>query len=160
MSPEPSEKRIQSQQSAALAADARAMSFSATSLAAAAILGGLSENALSPTAMLIGSGLLVAAATVAGYSARPKPFYFPGAKASDLSDDIVNDVSLTDVLAELGTHNDTNSKINDETLRSNSSFMRLAFFVAILGLIVSIAPQLANTKQNTADNSKIAELTE
>ena len=148
-----SASRLNSQQTAALAADARAMSFAATMVAAAAILAGLSKDANNPIAMLIGSLVLILAAAVAGYSARPIKFYMPGARFSDLSEDISSAASLDNVLSELGGHNDANSDENDKKLANNSKLMKLAFVFAIIGVLVATVPQifLSNEKPTAAE---------
>ena len=136
-----SEKRLASQLSAGLAADARAMGFAAIMIAAASILAGLAKDSANPLAMLIGSVILLASAGLAGIAARPLKFYMPGAKFSDLSEDIETDAKFIDVLTELGEYNDQNSVENDAVLNGNARGLRVAFFVSMIGVAAAAVPQ-------------------
>lgn len=150
-----SEKRLASQLTAALAADARAMSFAATMVAAAAILAGLSKESSAPTAMLIGALLVLLSAAIAAVAAKPTKFYMPGAKYSDLEDDIKAGASYADTINEIGNHNDLNSKENDTVLGSNAERLRWAFYSALIGALVAVVPQFGNSS-DLPGNGKVA----
>ncbi len=137
-----SEKRLNSQMGAALAADARAMSFSAIMVAAAAILAGLAEDSSSPLYMLAGAILLLVSAALAGYSARPVSFYMPGAKYSDVLHGINDNTELEAVVDEIGGFNDENSDHNDKVMKRNSSVMRMSFVISLVGVSLATLPQL------------------
>lgn len=147
-----SEKRLASQLTAALAADARAMSFAATMVAAAAILAGLSKESAAPTAMLLGAILVLLSAAIAAVAAKPTKFYMPGAKYSDLEEDIKVGATYTDTINEIGSHNDLNSRENDKILGNNADRLRWAFYSALLGALVAVVPQF-----DTSDAENVAQ---
>ncbi len=138
-----SEKRLSSQLTTALAADARAMSFAATMVTTAAVLAGFSAHVAQPTAMLIGALLLLLSAATAGFSARPVPFYMPGAEMADFDDDLAGNASYDAVIRQLGKFNDETSASNDRILRGNAVLMRAAFALALLGVTLAAVPQVA-----------------
>ena len=137
-----SERRLEDQTNAAQAADQRAMSVAGLTLAAAAILCGLSPSATVPIALLLGGVILVIAAGLAWYSARPVDFYMPGALYGSFDRDIAADRPAMDVIEEMGRHNDTSSVKNGGILTRNSRYMNAAFWVAFIGLLIAIAPQV------------------
>ncbi|UWQ95477.1 hypothetical protein K3728_17680 [Rhodobacteraceae bacterium M385] len=137
-----SEKRLQVQLTAALAADARAMAFAGICLAAAAVLGGLAKDAANPILLLSGAFLLGLAAFVAGFSARPIDFHMPGAKFSDLEDDFANDEDYYLVIKQLGGFADRRSVQNDQKLSLNSRLFHFALILAVIGVGVAVVPQL------------------
>lgn len=155
---ESAEKRIESQLSAALAADARALGFSGISLAAAAILTGLAANSANATSMLGGAVLLVAASCISGWAARPVGFYMPGARFDDFEDDLVANTKLEHVKTELGAHFDTSEKDNECVLAKNANLVRVAFFVAAFGLLFAVAPQFASKMGRLPDASPTTEV--
>lgn len=136
-----SEVRLASQQTSALASDARAMAFAGLVLAAAAILCGLAKDAYAPMALLIGSGLLVVAAALAGYSARPVDFYMPGANFDDLQEDIEQGVEYLKVIAELGRFNDKHTATNHRMMEANARCMKWAFLTSLFAILVASVPQ-------------------
>ena len=137
-----SEKRLEVQLTAALAADARAMAFAGICLAAAAVLGGLAKDATSPILLLIGAFLLGVAAFLAGFSARPIYFHMPGAKFSDLQEDIRDNVEFEKVIQQLGGFADSHSAQNDTKLNQNSKLFHFALVTAVIGVAVAVIPQL------------------
>ena len=137
-----SEKRLEVQLTAALAADARAMAFAGICLAAAAVLGGLAKDATSPILLLIGAFLLGVAAFLAGFSARPIDFHMPGAKFSDLEEDIRDNVEFEKVIQQLGGFADSHSVKNDAKLNQNSKLFHFALVTAVIGVAVAVIPQL------------------
>ncbi|NVO56032.1 hypothetical protein HW561_09555 [Rhodobacteraceae bacterium B1Z28] len=137
-----SERRLESQFTSALAADGRAMGFAGLSVAAAAVLCGLATDAHAPIALIVGAVFLVIAAGLSAYSARPVDFYSPGAQFNDLGDDMEKNIDYSAVLKELGDFNDKHSLANDKLLAGNSRFLKTAIFCALLGLTISIVPQI------------------
>jgi hypothetical protein len=97
--------------------------------------------------MLIGAGFLAFSAAIAGYAARPIIFFMPGARSEVLKTDIKDDLDYYASLLELAGHNDTNSKANDTNLKHNGSAMRVAFVVAIFGVLVAVAPEVHNAHE-------------
>lgn len=71
----------------------------------------------------------------------------PGAKFSDLLEDIQKEREKSEVLLELGRFNDQNSQANDRVMRANSRTMRLAFLVALIGILIATAPQIASLEE-------------
>jgi hypothetical protein len=149
-----SELRLTSQQASALAADARAMAFAGLALATAAILCGLAKEAYVPLALLLGSGFLVVAAALAGYSARPLDFYMPGAEFNDLNEDIEQGVEFNLVISQLGQFNDKHTKTNHDVMSKNAKFLQAALAVSLLGILVAILPQLREWPASSAINLK------
>lgn len=137
-----SEKRLEAQQASAMAADTRAMAFAGICLAAAAVLGGLAKDASSPILLLIGAFLLGVGAFLSGYSARPIDFYMPGAKFSDLQEDIDNNVDFHTVIKQMGGFADDHSEANDKELASNAKIFQWALWIAVAGIAVAVLPQL------------------
>ncbi|MEM7721624.1 MAG: hypothetical protein AAF376_04565 [Pseudomonadota bacterium] len=137
-----SEKRLEMQLSAAIAADTRAISFAGICLAAAAVLAGLSENSSNSFSVLSGAFILGLAGAVSGWSARPIDFYMPGAKFSDLEEDIDQNKPFLSVVTQLGGYADKSSERNDKILKRNSKMFHLSFWIALFGVFVAILPQL------------------
>ncbi len=137
-----SEKRLEVQQATALAADSRAMAFAGICLAAAAVLGGLASGASSPVLLLTGAFFLGFAALLSGYSARPVDFYMPGARYSDLSEDITGNVDMQTVMAQLGKFADDHSDSNDKVLGHNAKLFNIALIIAVFGVALAVIPQL------------------
>lgn len=91
---------------------------------------------------MLGSGLLVFSAALAGYSARPIEFYPPGANFDDLKEDIETGEDFTTVVTQLGRFNDKHTRANDEALNRNARCLLLAFVFALLGILAAIVPQV------------------
>ena len=140
-----SQRRLEDQTNAALAADQRAMSVAGLTLAAAAILCGLSPNAVAPSALLLGSVLLIISAGMAWYSARPVDFFMPGSHFRAFDSDIASERSPVDVLTEMGKNNDAAIDANDTLLTSNARTLGRSFLVAIFGVLVAVVPQIVVT---------------
>jgi len=129
-----SERMLQAQLTMALAADARALTFSGLLLAAASILGGMASGGGS-VSLVAGAGALplVIAAGLAGFSARPVDFYIPGGKYEQIQHDIDTNRGQMDLLSDLAQKNDKSIRHNSKLLRSNGRFMLAAFWVAVVG---------------------------
>ena len=137
-----SQEKLSSQADAAIGADSRAMSFSGLSLTTGALLIGLAKESFIPIAALAGGGVLIAAASIAAYSARPIDFRFPGANFNDLSSDISKNVDLIIVLDELGKFTEKHIQENNKILAENANTLKQSIYFAIFGMIVALVPQL------------------
>lgn len=137
-----SEKRLEAQQASAMAADTRAMAFAGICLAAAAVLGGLAKDASSPVMLLVGAFLLGLGAFLSGYSARPVDFFMPGAKFSDLQEDIDNDEDFHTVITQLGGFADSHSETNHAIMTKNANMFQWALWIAVAGIATAVMPQL------------------
>lgn len=126
-----SEQRLQSQFSAALAADQRAMTAAGMLIAAAAILTALADNASASWAMIVGAAGLALAALLAWFSARPQDFYAPGALFEDLAEDIACRASLAVVRSDLGKFNDKHARQNARAMDRSANMMSFAFVIAL-----------------------------
>lgn len=136
-----SEERLRSQLTSALASDQRCVQASSLSVASAAILASLSEQAALPEAFLVGALVLLVAAFLAAYAARPTDFYMPGAKYDDLQEDISKTRGLERVLRDLGRYNDKHSDHNDRVMKRAGWFLRWSFWFSIAGVLTAILPQ-------------------
>ena len=141
-----SEKNLESDISLGIAADQRAMGFCGWMVAAAALLIGLAGNAANAVNSVgihyVGALFLILAALLAGYSARPVIMRAPGAKFSGFTSDIEGDVAMSDVLMEMGGHNDEQSEENRKKLKSNGRLISISFILATLGLSLPIVVKL------------------
>ena len=126
-----SQAKLAAQASAALGADARAMSFCGACLAAAALLMGLANGSGFPVSMYVAGFFMIIAAAVSGYSARPVPFYFPGNNYNNLEDDIKGTDTHESVLAVLGGFADQHIQKNSEILAKNSAIALVPQFLAL-----------------------------
>ena len=134
--------KIGSQSSAALGADSRAMSFSGLCVTASALLLGLASDSICPLAMAVGAFLLAIAATIAGYSARPVEFFFPGADFKNLDSDISEAREIEDVLKQLGLFADKHIAANTIVISKNKEHLNFAYRTAIAGIFASTIPQM------------------
>jgi len=137
-----SEQKLQSQFASALAADQRALNFCAILIAAAAILTGFFDPRDPKYGLLLSASLLIVAAAMAGYAARPVKFYSPGAKFSDLTENLLENTNYCDVLSEVGKFNDDHSLENSKVMKSNNNILKWAFSIAILGIAVAVLTSL------------------
>lgn len=135
-----SQAKLAAQASAALGADARAMSFCGACLAAAALLAGLANGSGFPVAMYVSASLMIVSATISGYAARPVPFYFPGNNFKYLEEEMTGPDSLESLLSTLGTFADLHIAKNSEILAENSMIFLQAVRLAISALVVAIVP--------------------
>ena len=126
-----SEERLAVQQTMALAADQRALTFSGLLFAAAAILAGLTENASDASSLFWTSGILVVSAAFAGWSARPVDFGSAGGRFSSLKKDIEDDVPHLNALQQIGEYNDEHISDNEVLMAKNGRLMRWSYFIAI-----------------------------
>ena len=134
-------ERLSSQKDAALAADARATTYAGIIIAAAAVLAGLTQKG-EPIEMLIGATILVIAAAIAGFAARPVEFYMPGSKFSDFNDDIRQGKEWIETIDELSSLLDENSNENDRIMAKNARILQFSFWIALFGMLVATLPQL------------------
>ena len=137
-----SELSLASDASAADKADQRANAFSGMALAGAALLTGLFDQSHPQVGMLVAALMLIVAAGLAAYSARPQKFYFPGARFDDFDADFQNGTQVELALVQLAGFNDKHSRHNRNLLERNSRILRLAYIFAIAGVGVSILSQL------------------
>lgn len=139
-----SARRLEDQTNSALAADQRAMSVAGLGMAAAAILCGLAPSAGVPLALLFGSVFLLTTTGLAWFSARPVDFFMPGASYRDFDADLKNGKPAVEVLDEMGRNNDKSSDKNEQTLKRNAQIIGAALYVAVIGLLIAILPQLCH----------------
>ncbi len=139
-----SELSLASDSNAASVADQRANGFSGMSLAGAAILTGLFDEKTPNVGLLGAAALMVVAAAIAAYSARPQKFYFPGARFDDFDPDFASNTSYEDAIEELARYNDKHSRYNRDVLQKNSLYLTASYVVAVLGLLVGIGFQLSS----------------
>lgn len=138
-----SEKNLEFEISLGVAADQRAMAFCGWMVGASALLTGLAENSDSSGGSLYsGAFFLILSAALAGYSARPIQMRAPGAKFSDLEEDIQKDVPFNDVLTEMGSHNDKDSTENRAKLAFNGKLILASYCIAIFGLCIPVIVKL------------------
>lgn len=136
------ELRLQSQLSAAIAADQRALGFAGMLVTAASILTGLAPGAAWGLGMLIGAGGFALAAAIAWVSARPVSFYMPGALYEDFAEDIAKNAPLGQVQAHLGRYHDQHANANDALMKRNARLVLAAFVLALVSLAFVIVTQL------------------
>lgn len=136
-----SQAKLAAQASAALGADARAMSFCGACLAAAALLAGFANGSGFPVAMYVSACFMIVSATISGYAARPVPFYFPGNSFKNLEEDMTGPDSFESLLGALGRFADQHIAKNSDILAENSMIFLQAVRLAIVALVVAIVPQ-------------------
>ncbi|MEM7599469.1 MAG: hypothetical protein AAF382_17400 [Pseudomonadota bacterium] len=131
-----SELQLSGDEQAASAADQRATNFLVACLAVSTILVGLfgtGNGNFWLIAVAIGFSL---AGACAGYSIRPKNFYYPGTTFSSFETDIQEDKDYLESVSELAKFNDENSEENKKELQRNASLIwwsyRIAFFSTAL----------------------------
>jgi hypothetical protein len=136
-----SQQKLESQASAAIGADARAMSYAGLCFASSALLLGLAKDSYLPIAMIIGGLTFILAAGIASYSARPIVFHMPGACYSDIAEDIEKKVAVEDVLQQLCGYSEVHIQKNSALLSDNAKLLdhsqKLSFFASV----VSAVPQ-------------------
>ena len=137
-----SERRIEVQTQAALAADQRAMSAAGLALAAAAIMCGLAKDAAFPFGMLAASLLLMGTVGLAGYSARPVDFHMAGSTFGAFARDIADARPVIDVIVEMAEFNDEAIEENNKILGKNATLMTWAYVFALLSLVVAVSSQI------------------
>ena len=138
-----SEMQLQSQLQLALAADQRAVTFASFIIPTTSALFAFALTTKDP-ALQWGSVvvvvLLVVAAGISLYTARPVRFQVPGTNASDWWDDI-RAVPLAESIRQASVHCDCYISENEQILDSNGSLTRWAFASATLapalGIIVA-----------------------
>jgi len=134
-----SELALDSDEKAAAAADQRANGFFAATLAIAALLASFFDSDSPEYGLLVSAFLFAMAGAFAGYSIRPKDFYFPGAKFELFADDIKINRDFIESISELAQFNDQNSDENKRQLDNNAKLIwigyRLAFFAATIAFL-------------------------
>jgi hypothetical protein len=136
-----SELSLSSDAAAADRSDARAMGFCGVVIAGAAILTGLVDGNSPNYGLLLAAFVMAVSAGLAGYSARPRDFYFPGARFDDLDADLTNLADISDVIEEIGRFNDKHSRQNRQQLRENAKIMTYSYLLAMAGLLIAIGSQ-------------------
>jgi hypothetical protein len=134
-----SQKRLGAQVSIATSADLRAMLFAVLFLLVAVCCVILSPGVVPVALAWPGVALLISAAALAAYTARPVDFHAPGANYADLQEDIAGDAALSDVYAELGAFADKHIKNNDIRLARNARLFGVSIVLALVGAALCIA---------------------
>jgi hypothetical protein len=136
-----SQQKLASQASAAIGADARAMSYAGLCFASSALLLGLAKESYLPIAMIIGGLAFVLAAGIASYSARPVVFHMPGACYSDVAEDIEHKVAIEEVLRQLCGYSEDHIEKNKALLAGNAKLLELSQGLSFAAAVVSAVPQ-------------------
>ena len=139
-----SEAALASDTDALDASNERAMQFCAVVIAGAAILAGLFDAKDPNVGILVGARFLTLSAALAGYSAKPRIFYSPGAKFSDFDQDFRRGVPFHQAIEEMARYNDKHSEWNRRVLLKNAQVMMWSYGVAIAGLAIAILSQLGS----------------
>ena len=129
------ERRLESQLALALAADARALSFGGLMVAAAAILGAVAVDATVSAPLFTAALVLVIAAAIAMYSARPNGMYVPGGSLSQIRKEIDNDDDYFVALLEMAEQMEEYESENSAILKRNGRIVFTAYLVALLAVL-------------------------
>jgi hypothetical protein len=120
------ERRLDSLQTIAIAADARAMQFAALCVTAASVLAAFGSTATVWLPYLASAGVLLGAAAIAFFSARPVGWNSPGFSPSDFMDDLERGRSHSEVLCEMHSICDDMISENSALLQSNAASLNMA----------------------------------
>jgi hypothetical protein len=138
------ESYLQSQLTAAMAADQRALAFSGLLGAAAVVVAGSGGALLLANPPNLGLGWtcigiaisFVVAMFFAIRSAQPANFEFFGNDPENWASDVQSGKALLDALSEQATHYSTMIQKNGDIMKKNASQMRFAIWIAWAGLAV------------------------
>lgn len=138
-----SELQLIGDEQAAAAADQRATNFFAACLAAATILATLYAAGQGGIGLLVSCALFALAGALAGYSIRPRQFYYPGTTFESFEADINGQKPYLDAIKELAAFNDENSTENKQKLLASSKLIWWSYRIAFAAVVALFLFQLA-----------------